>query len=278
MPSQTLIGISDEITSVILAAANQERVVEWNTFVLEMKGQIINHYDCTNLNRSLEKLQLKAANASESEVTTALTPEDMKIMETRHLKLTKKWKLRSGRYVEDVIYEEGKNYVFDHPFHSYIISLDDENVTNYNNMCFGHQSILHYIELFYDSASARTFASESTLFDEIYSFNLKVRSIGSTSKIDRQAVGDIPDLSFIYSNNELGCVEIGLTENGSNVPKMMRNFCWKLINDYEVDPTTYKEISRLLLYYIQQLYFPPSFEPVTKTSSSKKRKSNHSFI
>ncbi|KAG2229921.1 hypothetical protein INT48_008302, partial [Thamnidium elegans] len=49
-------------------------------------------------------------------------------METRHLKLTKKWKLRSGRYVEDVIYEEGKNYVFDHPFHSYIISLDDENV------------------------------------------------------------------------------------------------------------------------------------------------------
>lgn len=25
----------------------------------------------------------------------------------------------------------------------------------------------------------------------------------------------------------------------------------------------------------EQLYFPPSFEPVTKTSSSKKRKSNH---
>ncbi|CAO3639927.1 unnamed protein product [Mucor hiemalis] len=52
----------------------------------------------------------------------------MKIIETRHLKLTKKWKLRSGRYVEDIIYEEGKNYVFDHSFHSYIISLDDENV------------------------------------------------------------------------------------------------------------------------------------------------------
>lgn len=144
-----------EITSAILVAANQERVVEWNTFVLEMREQIINHYDCTNLNSykaiqrryfkgSLEKLQLKAANSnedvwnstvveelkqkrpsansSESEITTyssksstrsldyqrALTPEDMKIIETRHLKLTKKWKLRSGRYVEDVIYEGRK--------------------------------------------------------------------------------------------------------------------------------------------------------------------------
>ncbi|KAG1048437.1 hypothetical protein G6F43_009171 [Rhizopus delemar] len=198
-------------------------------------------------------------------------------------KLTKKWKLRSGRYVEDIIYEEGKNYVFDHPFHSYIISLDDENVQKiittdeleemtaasgksdleaalpshstyeeiescYNNMCFSRrtypeenwlvESILHYIELFYDSTSARTFASESTLFDEMYSFvktSKKInntiteftarsnaasesknnsRSIGSTSEIDRQAVGDISDLSFIYSNNELGCVEIGLADNG----------------------------------------------------------------
>lgn len=43
----------------------------------------------------------------------ALTPESMKKTETRHSKLTKKWKLRSGRYVEDIIYEEGKNYVFD---------------------------------------------------------------------------------------------------------------------------------------------------------------------
>ncbi|EIE78817.1 hypothetical protein RO3G_03522 [Rhizopus delemar RA 99-880] len=442
MSPQTLIGIGDEITSALLAAANQERMVDWNTFVLEMKEQIINHYDCTNLNSyraiwrryfkgSLEKLQLKAANSiedvwnsivveelkqkrssansSESEGTpyssksstrsldyqTALTPEDMNILETKHLKLTKKWKLCSGRYVEDIVYEEGKNYAFDHPFHSYIISLDDENSTYeeiescYNNMCFSRrthpeenwlvESILHYIELFYDSTSARTFASESTLFDEMYSFvktSKKInntiteftarsnassesknnsRSIGSTSKINRQAVGDISDLSFIYSNNELGCVEIGLADNGGNgtkeineknikVPKMMRNFCWKLINDYKVDPkeikvvgfvisghymtntimtfkhgsigliynsnrikmpTTIKQISRLLpralkiaynsaraikdtIRYLdtaceddqerteEQLYFPPSFETVMKTSSSKKRKPNHS--
>jgi hypothetical protein len=60
-------------------------------------------------------------------------------------------------------------------------------------------------------------------------------------------------LSFIYSNNELGCVEIGLADNGGNgtkeineknikVPKMMRNFCWKLINDYEVDPKEIKVV------------------------------------
>lgn len=61
---------------MILAAANQEMVVEWNTFALEMKEQIINHYDCTNLynykaiwrrrlKSDLEKLQLKAANSNE---------------------------------------------------------------------------------------------------------------------------------------------------------------------------------------------------------------------
>ncbi|KAG1143758.1 hypothetical protein G6F37_010662 [Rhizopus arrhizus] len=112
-------------------------------------------------------------------------------------------------------------------------STYEEIESSYNNMCFSRsthpeenwlvESILHYIELFYDSTSARTFASESTLFDEMYSFvktSKKInntiteftarsnassesknnsRSIGSTSKIDRQAVGDIPDLSFIYS-------------------------------------------------------------------------------
>ncbi len=42
------------------------------------------------------------------------------------------------------------------------------------------ESILHYIELFYDSTSARTFASESTLFDEMYSFVKTSKKINNT--------------------------------------------------------------------------------------------------
>lgn len=51
----------------------------------------------------------------------------------------------------------------------------------------------------------------------------------------------------MYASNELGCVEIGLVDNGFNgtkeinertikAPKMMRNFCWKMTNEYEVNP------------------------------------------
>lgn len=39
---------------------------------------------------------------------------------------------------------------------------------------------------------------------------VKVRTIQEVFKIDRQAVGNISDLSFVYPNHELECVEIGL--------------------------------------------------------------------
>lgn len=42
-----------------------------------------------------------------------LTPEDAKLLQARHQNLKMKWKLRSGRYVEDIIYEEGKKYNYD---------------------------------------------------------------------------------------------------------------------------------------------------------------------
>ena len=80
------------------------------------------------------------------------------------------------------------------------------------------------------------------------------RSIGSVDKVTRQASGDIPDLVFKYITNELGCVEIGLEDNGSNgtkelnerrikTPKMMRSFCWKLISEYKTNPTDIKIIN-----------------------------------
>lgn len=42
------------------------------------------------------------------------------------------------------------------------------------------ESVLHYIDLFFDSASVRTFPSESTLFDEMYSFVKTSKKINNT--------------------------------------------------------------------------------------------------
>lgn len=90
------------------------------------------------------------------------------------------------------------------------------------------QSILDYIDLFYNSNTVRTFCSEQTLLAEMYSFitnskristtdtefmagiaasseNKNVsRNIGAMSKITRQVSGDIPDLLFKYTCYELG--------------------------------------------------------------------------
>lgn len=72
------------------------------------------------------------------------------------------------------------------------------------------------------------------------------RSISSVKKVQRQIHGDVSDLSFKYNDNELGCVDIGLNDNGANstkeinerrikTPKMMRNSCWKIISEYEMN-------------------------------------------
>lgn len=67
--------------------------------------------------------------------------------------------------------------------------------------------------------------------------------MSSNGKVDRKISGDIPDLVFKYGENKLVCVEIGLTDNGTNgtkemnekrmkTPKMLRSFCGKIMRDY----------------------------------------------
>ncbi|KAI7889219.1 uncharacterized protein EV154DRAFT_287958 [Mucor mucedo] len=40
-------------------------------------------------------------------------------------KLTKKWKLKTGRMVEDVMYKASKEFIVKHPAHSFILNTED---------------------------------------------------------------------------------------------------------------------------------------------------------
>lgn len=76
-------------------------------------------------------------------------------------------------------------------------------------------------------------------------------------KVSSQIPGDVPDLSFRYNGNDLGCVEIGLRDNGSNStkemneriiknPKVMRNSCWKMVKEYRMDPASIRMIGFIM--------------------------------
>lgn len=57
----------------------------------------------------------KASNSSTSSLNyqRVLQENDYNILNDTHQKLNKKWKLKSGRNVEDVIYEEAKSYLYE---------------------------------------------------------------------------------------------------------------------------------------------------------------------
>lgn len=57
-----------------------------------------------------------------------LTDDDKVLLKHVHEKIHEKWKLADGIIVEDVIYEEAKEYTVEHPLHSYIIHLNNLNV------------------------------------------------------------------------------------------------------------------------------------------------------
>ena len=83
------------------------------------------------------------------------------------------------------------------------------------------------------------------------------RSIGSATIVTRQSNGNVPDLMFLYAANELGCLEIGLADSGPNgtkemnerglkIPKMLRDFCPKLVNEYEISPAGVKVVGMVI--------------------------------
>ncbi|KAI8095394.1 hypothetical protein BDF21DRAFT_488949 [Thamnidium elegans] len=120
------------------------------------------------------------------------------------------------------------------------------------------ESVLDYIELFYNTNVAM-FNSEQDLLDEVYGFikksrrisktrtetvtgsrasaetKNKTRFLGTMEMLRRQMPGDLADLSFLHKSTEIGCLEIGLSDKGSNgtkelqekslkTPRMMKAF------------------------------------------------------
>ncbi|KAG0737057.1 hypothetical protein G6F66_008002 [Rhizopus arrhizus] len=103
------------------------------------------------------------------------------------------------------------------------------------------ESVLDYIELFYNTNFAM-FNSEQDLLDEVYGFiKKKAEELAKQEQkrtmemLRRQIPGDLADLSFLHKSTEIGCLEIGLSEKGSNgtkelqekslkTPRMMKAF------------------------------------------------------
>lgn len=61
-------------------------------------------------------------------------------------------------------------------------------------------------------------------------------------------------MSFKYNDNELRCVEFGLYDNDANSTKevnerriktlkIMRNSCWKIVNEYEMNLASINMVS-----------------------------------
>lgn len=84
--------------------------------------------------------------------------------------------------------------------------------------------------------------------------------------ISRKIPGDIPDLVFKYGENEVGCVQIVLLNNGANgtkklkdkkkkVPKILKSFCGKIMMDYTIDNP--RQI-KLVAFFISGAYFTTS--------------------
>ncbi|CAO3659513.1 unnamed protein product [Rhizopus microsporus] len=59
-----------------------------------------------------------------------LTEKDKPLMKHMYDKIGEKWCLKEGVVVEDVIYNETKGYSVEHPFHSYILHINDSKLVD----------------------------------------------------------------------------------------------------------------------------------------------------
>ncbi|KAI8982405.1 hypothetical protein BDF20DRAFT_866742 [Mycotypha africana] len=139
-------------------------------------------------------------------------------------------------------------------------------------------SIINYALLFINGSTIAPNKSEADHLDDVYGFIKtskqlsgtntekntrstacceeinKHRLIGSISKINRTKAANHADLVFKYLTHEVGCVEVGLHNNGPSgtkelqeleikTPLMLKSFILHLIKDYEVMPKKFKVIA-----------------------------------
>ncbi|GAN05234.1 hypothetical protein MAM1_0085d04703 [Mucor ambiguus] len=166
-----------------------------------------------------------------------LSNEDFLLLKSSYESIQNKWVLRSGTCVEDIMYKASRKFIYE--------QHDDPE------LYWVKESVLDYIELFYDTNLAM-FNSEQDLLDEVYGFikkksrrisktrtetvtgsrasaetKNKTRSLGTMKMLCRQIPGDLADLSFLHKSTEIGCLEIGLSDKGSNGTKELQEKCLK---------------------------------------------------
>ncbi|KAI8643104.1 hypothetical protein BD408DRAFT_465276, partial [Parasitella parasitica] len=136
-----------------------------------------------------------------------LLPVDYSNMSEVFSKLTKKWKLKSGRMVEDVVFKASKEFIVEHPAHSFIFNTKDPawkeafsqsefdeieaagNIFQFNkpdiydavatveahpidnpDKFWLKQSILNYAMLFIDNEVLLPSETEQDLLDDVFGF------------------------------------------------------------------------------------------------------------
>lgn len=132
------------------------------------------------------------------------------------------------------------------------------------------RSILDYACLFIENEKVLPRRTEQDLLGDVYGFIKKSfrlsnttvetasasmssgenrnedRTIGSMSKVCRKLSSERADLVFKHLSHEIGCLEIGLEDEGQNgtkemnersikTPKMMKNFAHHLVQQYKID-------------------------------------------
>ncbi|ORE12397.1 hypothetical protein BCV71DRAFT_191128 [Rhizopus microsporus] len=138
-----------------------------------------------------------------------LKENDYALLDERHEKIKDKWtlKLKSDKIVEDVIYKQARQYNYEHPYHSYIISLSDDDLSmfskedttfekideNFKKMMFDRrkekeeywlqQSILNYLNLFVTSDVMPKIYTEADLLNAVYGFIKQSGFISETETI-----------------------------------------------------------------------------------------------
>ncbi|RCH82627.1 hypothetical protein CU097_005155, partial [Rhizopus azygosporus] len=54
-----------------------------------------------------------------------LSSADFTIIADNYNKIAKKWILKTGRNVEDIIFKSTKDFIYEHPAHSFILDIND---------------------------------------------------------------------------------------------------------------------------------------------------------
>ncbi|RUP51847.1 hypothetical protein BC936DRAFT_145197, partial [Jimgerdemannia flammicorona] len=126
---------------ILLKDSQQEQstIFLWNMHAKNLaKLEVTNRVHGTLVNRDLNEESgdyedLVAGSETRTDQDEEESADDIKVeLNKKYMKLSndRKWKLPSGKYVEDIIYEYGKNLPYESPVHSFIIDISKATIMN----------------------------------------------------------------------------------------------------------------------------------------------------